>query len=162
MLWKLSKKEGLTQCRHFFFLLFFIPLFFSFFSFIFACLLVYKSLHLFLFFFFFFFHFFIFLLASKSFHSFFTFWLVSKFYYKSMSTIFYHKFNVQSNSNKKSTKNFKKSLYWKFQEIFYFYFNANLYLLCCENSMSKVVWRKILSLLQVQNLYLTFNCKVLT
>jgi hypothetical protein len=77
-----------------------------------------------------------------------------------MSTKFYDNFNVQSNSKKNSTQNFKKSLCWKFQEMFYFYFNANLYLLCCENSMSKVVPRKILSPLQVQNLCPTFNCKL--
>ncbi len=101
MLRKVSKKESLTQCQHFFFLSFFIPLFFSFVSFIFASLLVYKSFRLFLFFF----HFCFFLLASNFFRSFFTsIFLVSNFYYKSMSTIFYHKFNVQSNSKKNLLK----------------------------------------------------------
>lgn len=111
---KTFKKRGLTQCRHFFFLSFFIPLFF-FFLFIHFCLSTCVQVSSFIPSFF---HFFFFLLASKSFPSFFTFLLVSKFYYKSMSTIFYHKFYAQSNSKKNSIKNFKKSLYWKFQEFF--------------------------------------------
>ncbi len=119
MLRRVSKKEGLTQCQHLFFSLIFHPTLF-FFLFIHFCLspCIQVSSFIPLFFFSFFFFF---LRPSIFAHSL-LFFLVSKFYYKSMSTIFYHKLNVQSNSKKNLLKVSRKISIKSFKKCFIFIF----------------------------------------